>query len=116
MLKLVHRLKFSGEPDRLKYFHFPANHMGWVERAIARYYHEDHSDLDVRTRTKNLLSRENWRGRQRGGGLGKGRHLQPGFCRIQMRDPYGLSTQRSSPSLAIFASPRNSPALAIRRS
>ncbi|KAG8159647.1 hypothetical protein KVR01_010284 [Diaporthe batatas] len=54
----------------LKYIHLPANHMGWVEQAIARHYGEDVEKSD-RKLTKQTLAREFWRGQVHGGGLEK---------------------------------------------
>ncbi|KAK6857195.1 hypothetical protein PG995_007382 [Apiospora arundinis] len=58
----------------IRYFHFPANNMQWIEKAIARYYNEKPEPLDDRHRTysrkekktEKLLSREFWRGQMHG--------------------------------------------------
>ncbi|RYO94597.1 hypothetical protein DL762_000489 [Monosporascus cannonballus] len=34
--------------DCIRYFHFPANNMSWIETAIARYYKEDPKPIDDR--------------------------------------------------------------------
>ncbi|KUI59766.1 hypothetical protein VP1G_07029 [Cytospora mali] len=54
----------------LKYIHLPANHMGWVEQAMARVYLEENIEPKERTKTNQTLSREYWRGQLHGSGLG----------------------------------------------
>ncbi|KAH7309885.1 hypothetical protein B0I35DRAFT_440765 [Stachybotrys elegans] len=58
--------------DHLRYFHFPTNDMGWIEKAVARYYGEDDiipDELKRRSKMNNsekILCREFWRGQMHG--------------------------------------------------
>jgi hypothetical protein len=79
------------EGDCLRYFHFPANNMSWVEashqaypttwdstdsnqQAMARFYdepdivHDDYKQQSKMTRAERLLCREFWRGQLHGSG------------------------------------------------
>ncbi|TEY39017.1 hypothetical protein BOTCAL_0472g00040 [Botryotinia calthae] len=49
--------------ESIRYFHFPANNMEWIEKAIQRHYNESNGD---RPRTSRILSRELWTGQQHG--------------------------------------------------
>ncbi|KAK4186519.1 hypothetical protein QBC35DRAFT_554014 [Podospora australis] len=80
------RCKTIDDPRRVRYFHIPANNMDWVEKAIARYYDEEHQDLGhsyrdspVRTHTQMLLRPQFWRGQQHGArsGVVHARHMRP---------------------------------------
>ncbi|KAI0009457.1 hypothetical protein F4779DRAFT_617633 [Xylariaceae sp. FL0662B] len=62
-------------PDHFRYFHFPSNNMLWIEKAMARYYHERPGALDrpktakeSKAGTEKLLAREFWRGQMHGTG------------------------------------------------
>ncbi|TGO40726.1 hypothetical protein BHYA_0032g00050 [Botrytis hyacinthi] len=49
--------------ESIRYFHFPANNMKWIEKAIQRHYKESE---DHRPQTSKILSRELWIGQQHG--------------------------------------------------
>ncbi|KAF7897210.1 hypothetical protein EAF00_005438 [Botryotinia globosa] len=49
--------------ESIRYFHFPANNMKWIEKAIQRHYKESE---DYRPQTSKILSRELWTGQQHG--------------------------------------------------
>ncbi|TGO28752.1 hypothetical protein BPAE_0023g00170 [Botrytis paeoniae] len=49
--------------ESIRYFHFPANNMKWIEKAIQRHYKETQ---DYRPQTSKILSRELWTGQQHG--------------------------------------------------
>ncbi|KAF7937318.1 uncharacterized protein EAE98_001632 [Botrytis deweyae] len=49
--------------ESIRYFHFPANNMKWIEKAIQRHYKES---KDHRPQTSKVLSRELWVGQQHG--------------------------------------------------
>ncbi|KAE9371635.1 hypothetical protein N431DRAFT_441610 [Stipitochalara longipes BDJ] len=61
------------EKDTIRYFHFPANCMLWVEEAIGRYYGEDRGEYNYRKannyckKSSNILCREFWTAQQHGG-------------------------------------------------
>lgn len=87
------------ENNRLRWFHFPTNHMGWIEKAIARYYGEDNAvhDRHVKphpktTQAEKLLCREAWHGQ---------------FCGSSNKDP--IHARHMRPGL--FLTPRESPAV-----
>ncbi|KAH8787787.1 hypothetical protein F5883DRAFT_400901, partial [Diaporthe sp. PMI_573] len=68
----IYETKDEDDNRYLKYIHLPANHMGWVEQAIARYYGEDFEPKPGHRRmTNQTLAREFWRGQVHGGGLEK---------------------------------------------
>lgn len=56
----------------IRYFHFPANNMLWVEEAIARYYGEERGEYNYRKapnyreKMSNILCREFWTAQQHG--------------------------------------------------
>lgn len=72
-------------PNRIRYFHLPANNMAWVEKVIARYFGDSdnfllsRNDLGRPTRTEILLSNEFWQGQMLGGfdAPVAGRHMRP---------------------------------------
>ncbi|KAL8367529.1 hypothetical protein RB599_003421 [Gaeumannomyces hyphopodioides] len=85
------------EDDRLRWFHFPANNMGWVEKAMARYYDEDdvardksvkpHSQM---SQAERLLCREFWHGQLHGSGEKApihARHMRSRFFLIPRKPP-----------------------------
>ncbi|KAK6605454.1 ankyrin repeat protein [Botrytis cinerea] len=49
--------------ESIRYFHFPANNMEWIERAIEKHYNETKNH---RPQTSKILSRELWTGQQHG--------------------------------------------------
>ncbi|RAL60755.1 hypothetical protein DID88_009860 [Monilinia fructigena] len=54
----------ENEPvEMIRYFHFPANNMQWIEKAIRRHYKET---PDNQPQTSKILSRELWTGQQHG--------------------------------------------------
>ncbi|KAK8046090.1 ankyrin repeat protein [Apiospora saccharicola] len=73
----------------VRYFHFPANNMAWVERAISLYYKDDRASIsqgrntnseDTREfKARTLLRSEYWRGQQQGdrGAPIHARHMRP---------------------------------------
>ncbi|GAB1312463.1 hypothetical protein MFIFM68171_02673 [Madurella fahalii] len=71
--------------DTLRYFHFPANNMAWVEDAMARYYreekrpHDDGMAVEDMQKCEKLLRREFWRGQVHGGSPSPvhARHMRP---------------------------------------
>ncbi|RYP32722.1 hypothetical protein DL767_005056 [Monosporascus sp. MG133] len=76
----------------IRYFHFPANHMGWVEKAICRYYGEDPNELNATNpynftyrNSDRLLSREFWHG-QMYGRKNSARIIQPKASRTTQYD------------------------------
>ncbi|KAH7308289.1 hypothetical protein BKA65DRAFT_442771 [Rhexocercosporidium sp. MPI-PUGE-AT-0058] len=66
-------LAIPAEANTIRYFHFPANCMFWIEEAIARYYGE-HTPAEYNyrrheryaTHSSNLLRREFWTSLQKG--------------------------------------------------
>ncbi|KAI9147648.1 hypothetical protein HJFPF1_12678 [Paramyrothecium foliicola] len=73
-------------PDRIRYFHLPANNMKWVEDAIARYYDEESPQYDTAYRKAEppscatmLLRRDFWLGQEHGRGspIIHTRHMRP---------------------------------------
>ncbi|KAI9646050.1 hypothetical protein NHQ30_005488 [Ciborinia camelliae] len=48
--------------DSIRYFHFPANNMKWIEKAIQRHYKE----TEDKPKTLKILNREFWAGQQHG--------------------------------------------------
>ncbi|KAK0619465.1 hypothetical protein B0T14DRAFT_208799 [Immersiella caudata] len=64
----------KNEGNYLRYFHFPANNMSWIEKAMARFYsehdiiHDDYKQQPKMTRAERLLCREFWRGQLHGSG------------------------------------------------
>ncbi|KAK0383951.1 hypothetical protein NLU13_8041 [Sarocladium strictum] len=76
----------DGKPSRIRYFHFPANNMQWVEEAMTRYYGEHNTQFDDeyrmvqnRTQANTLLKRNVWVGQVQGRGSPstQSRHLRP---------------------------------------
>ncbi|CZT41654.1 uncharacterized protein RSE6_01413 [Rhynchosporium secalis] len=62
------------EPNTIRYFHFPANNMHWIEEAIARYHDEPTpGEFNYRQHdnycknSSNLLCRQFWTSLQHGG-------------------------------------------------
>ncbi|KAK7744416.1 hypothetical protein SLS62_010140 [Diatrype stigma] len=51
--------------DEIRYFHFPANSMSWIEKAITKYYNEESKPF---RKTNKLLAHEFWRGQMHGSG------------------------------------------------
>ncbi|EHK47002.1 hypothetical protein TRIATDRAFT_316977 [Trichoderma atroviride IMI 206040] len=75
-----HKL-FKSDGESIKYFHFPANHMEWIETALERYHQvntESEDDNEQVLETGNfkspLLSREHWRGQLHSAGMS---HMRP---------------------------------------
>ncbi|KAL7782785.1 hypothetical protein V8C37DRAFT_415420 [Trichoderma ceciliae] len=75
------RKLFKRDGESIKYFHFPANHMEWIETALERYHQvntgsEDDNEqvLGNENFKSPLLSREYWRGQLHGAGI---RHMRP---------------------------------------
>ncbi|KAG6356053.1 hypothetical protein INS49_015438 [Diaporthe citri] len=60
----------TGNPY-LRYIHIPANHTGWIEKAMARYHEEDRDIPEKRVKTNKTLSRQFWKGQLHGSGLGR---------------------------------------------
>ncbi|KAH8600083.1 hypothetical protein B0O99DRAFT_726757 [Bisporella sp. PMI_857] len=60
------------DQNSIRYFHFPANNMLWVEESIARYYGERRGEYNNRKawnycqKASGILCREVWTGRQHG--------------------------------------------------
>ncbi|PKK45763.1 hypothetical protein CI102_10194 [Trichoderma harzianum] len=76
------RKLFERDEESIKYFHFPANHMEWIETAITRYYDVNRIPTEDPEENENqLLSFEHWRGQLHGSGIGKDlfhlRHMRP---------------------------------------
>ncbi|KAL6795082.1 hypothetical protein J3E68DRAFT_450227 [Trichoderma sp. SZMC 28012] len=76
------RKLFERDKESIKYFHFPANHMEWIETAITRYYEVNKIPTEDPEENENqLLSFEHWRGQLHGSGIGKDlfhlRHMRP---------------------------------------
>ncbi|KAM0514992.1 hypothetical protein ACHAPE_006314 [Trichoderma viride] len=72
---------FKRDGERIKYFHFPANNMEWIETALETYHqvntkseNENEQILGNESFTSPLLSREHWRGQLHGAGI---RHMRP---------------------------------------
>ncbi|KAJ4865084.1 corA-like mg2+ transporter protein domain-containing protein [Trichoderma breve] len=80
---IENRKLFERDEESIKYFHFPANHMGWIETAITRYYEVNRTptEEDPEENENQLLSFEHWRGQLHGSGIGKDlfhlRHMRP---------------------------------------
>ncbi|XMA07793.1 hypothetical protein WAI453_000584 [Rhynchosporium graminicola] len=62
------------EPNTIRYFHFPANNMHWIEEAIARYHDEPTpGEFNYRQhdnyckKSSNILCRQFWTSLQHGG-------------------------------------------------
>ncbi|RYP89234.1 hypothetical protein DL769_000139 [Monosporascus sp. CRB-8-3] len=81
-----------GDPQRLRYFHFPANNMKWVEDAMSRYYNEKDVQFNngqpnaipiTPTRANTVLCHELWKGQQHLGNTSfiHARHLRP-LCEL----------------------------------
>ncbi|KUI59980.1 hypothetical protein VP1G_07196 [Cytospora mali] len=78
----------------INYFHFPANNMDWIEKAMARYFDEDDVNYDQeptegnRTHAYMMLRRQYWKGQQNGGKSSEvhARHLRP-LCETVSSDP-----------------------------
>ncbi|KAJ2900760.1 hypothetical protein MKZ38_002251 [Zalerion maritima] len=68
-------------PDRVKYIHLPSNNMSWVESLIARYYNEEHPNIDRHgeeiTHSNTVLRPESWRAQQLGGTNGVTKPFAP---------------------------------------
>ncbi|KAL7916211.1 hypothetical protein GGI35DRAFT_25642 [Trichoderma velutinum] len=76
------RKLFERDKGSIKYFHFPANHMEWIETAITRYYEVNENTIEeAEERENQLLSFEHWRGQLHGAGIGRDlfhlRHMRP---------------------------------------
>ncbi|KAI0550059.1 hypothetical protein F4679DRAFT_218468 [Xylaria curta] len=54
--------------DELRYFHFPANNMEWIEKAMHILFGDDPAKPDTTTQTGKILARGFWRGRMYGSG------------------------------------------------
>ncbi|UKZ69360.1 uncharacterized protein TrAtP1_010368 [Trichoderma atroviride] len=72
---------FKSDGESIKYFHFPANHMEWIETALERYHQVNtESEYDNEQVLENgkfkspLLSREHWRGQLHSAGMS---HMRP---------------------------------------
>ncbi|KAH0531752.1 hypothetical protein TsFJ059_000543 [Trichoderma semiorbis] len=81
------RKLFERDEKSIKYFHFPANHMEWIETAITRYYEVNgNTQEDAEENENQLLSFEHWRGQLHGAGIGKDlfhlRHMRPRCAHI----------------------------------
>ncbi|ROW09329.1 hypothetical protein VPNG_05850 [Cytospora leucostoma] len=90
----------DGKGNRhLRHIHLPANHMGWVEQAMARYHGEDGLESNKRIKANRTLSREHWEGQVHGSGLGKSathaRHMRSRFALI----PRAYKKQKTSGNL-----------------
>jgi len=85
--------------NTLRYFHFPANNMRWIEEAMALYYgetwrpHDDAMAVEEMRRYEKLLRREFWRGQVHGGSEGPihARHMRP-RCSVIPRSPAKASS------------------------
>ncbi|KAL7947725.1 hypothetical protein V8C42DRAFT_315409 [Trichoderma barbatum] len=97
------RKLFKSDEECIKYFHFPANHMEWIEKAINKYYDVNKDDQEDYDEEENqVLSFEYWRGQLHGSGIGKGlfhlRHMRPRCAHISEDH-----TDHSAPSnIALF--------------
>ncbi|KAH7382941.1 hypothetical protein BKA64DRAFT_683555 [Cadophora sp. MPI-SDFR-AT-0126] len=98
------------ENDTIRYFHFPANNMVWIEEAIARYYHEQRPATDDsmsqfrpedKSKTEMLLSPEFWKGQKQGDKHSEvhARSMRP-LCETISTD--SLSTESASQNLVLF--------------
>jgi len=69
----VNPLSAKCTSGHIRYFHFPANNMAWIEEAIARYYHEKVWEYNWRKsptyqeKSSNILCRQFWTALQYGG-------------------------------------------------
>ncbi|KAI1743826.1 hypothetical protein F4680DRAFT_407618 [Xylaria scruposa] len=54
--------------DELRYFHFPANNMEWIEKAMHILFGNDPAKSDTTTQTGKILARGFWRGQMYGSG------------------------------------------------
>ncbi|RYP51857.1 hypothetical protein DL768_002893 [Monosporascus sp. mg162] len=89
----------------LRYFHFPANNMKWVEDAVSQYYDESlASPLRKRARTDMLLRHRFWTGQLHGGHQSfiHARHLRP-LCEIVSSDPGTVEATPNNIALFTFA-------------
>ncbi|RYP04849.1 hypothetical protein DL765_010029 [Monosporascus sp. GIB2] len=84
------------DAQRLRYFHFPANNMKWVEDAMSRYYDEKDVQFNngqpnaipiARTQANTVLRHELWKGQQHLGNTSfiHARHLRP-LCELVSSD------------------------------
>ncbi|KAL6830087.1 hypothetical protein V8C40DRAFT_286055 [Trichoderma camerunense] len=77
------RKLFKRDKGSIKYFHFPANHMEWIEMAIKKYYEVNRhlTEEEPEENENQLLSFEHWRGQLHGSGIGRDlfhlRHMRP---------------------------------------
>ncbi|UKZ47530.1 hypothetical protein TrVGV298_001750 [Trichoderma virens] len=103
---------FKSDEKKIKYFHFPANHMEWIETALEKYHNvnsndgepqdEDDQTMEATDFKSQLLSREYWRGQLHGAGIGKDlihlRYMRPRCAHISEDH-----TDHSAPSnIAVF--------------
>ncbi|KAL8375857.1 hypothetical protein RB595_007131 [Gaeumannomyces hyphopodioides] len=87
----------KSEDERLRWFHFPSNNMGWIEQAMARYYGEDDVVHDKHVKphsqmqnAERLLCRELWHGQLHGSGDKApihARHMRSRFFSIPRESP-----------------------------
>ncbi|KAK0653060.1 hypothetical protein B0T16DRAFT_455371 [Cercophora newfieldiana] len=92
----------KNEGGYLRYFHFPANNMSWIEQAMARFYdepdivHDDYKQQSKMTRAERLLCREFWRGQLHGSG-GKApvhaRHMRSRCSMVPRDSSSGMMVQ-----------------------
>ncbi|KAH9206745.1 hypothetical protein DL95DRAFT_486120 [Leptodontidium sp. 2 PMI_412] len=98
------------DDDTVRYFHFPANNMVWIEEAIARYYHEQRPPNEntmsqfrpqEKSKTEMLLSPEFWEGQQQGDKHSEvhARSMRP-LCETISIDT--LSTESAPKNLVLF--------------
>ncbi|KAI9899368.1 hypothetical protein N3K66_005829 [Trichothecium roseum] len=60
-------LRIGCHEDNIRWFHFPTNNMGWIEKALRNYAMGSMSaDGDNVSQTHNLLARKHWRGQMHG--------------------------------------------------
>jgi hypothetical protein len=100
------------EDNMIRYFHFPANNMVWVEEAIARYYGEQRPEYDrfvksrpqARTKAQMLLRSEYWQGQMHGDKDAEvhARHMRS-LCDAISIDP--ISTSTCPKNLVLFVRP-----------
>ncbi|TGO63023.1 hypothetical protein BOTNAR_0106g00190 [Botryotinia narcissicola] len=95
--------------ESIRYFHFPANNMKWIEKAIQRHYNEN---KDHRPQTSKVLSRELWTGQQHGAPNDPlhARHMRS-HCKCIPHDPevdailaehHHTSRKRSNNNIVLF--------------
>ncbi|KAK1240190.1 hypothetical protein MKX08_007632 [Trichoderma sp. CBMAI-0020] len=95
------RKLFKRDGESIKYFHFPANHMKWIETALERYHqvntesdYDNEQVLGNEKFTSPLLSRKYWRGQLHGAYI---RHMRP-QCALVLDD----ASNNAPSNLALF--------------